>query len=983
MVGSPNAVTSGDLPAPLLGTATADAMLKNGWRLQATDPRLNSQVGRAEGRSIVTDGRAGFLLFGPYAIVPSGCWKASVTGSFIPGAGCVRIDVVSGTGRFVHAAIELTAPAERADLEFQIDRTAHDLEIRVWAHESATARIDTVALEGIADTGQHRLATDHDRRTFSITTGGRDDGIDESRVAQVRKAEAPTDSAADEAATTANRDRDGDERAAGAAPRRPATVRDPARLREADGLDERVLHPAAGDGKASHRPGERIGGAGPHDAREGVAPGRHGPVPEGGLTSRAGPTFSIVIATDGRAAALAELLGTLPFLEGPPFEVCLVRGPTEDGISSMLDGWRGRIKTACNPVRNLSLSRNIGIAMAAGEIVAFLDDDAIPEADWLMHLAEAFADPAVACAGGVNRDKSGVGLQYGYATANRMGQARWDRTRPADELCAPGAPEFPYTQGTNTAIRRADLEALGGFDEEYEFYLDETDLCCRLVDAGRLVRQLPRAFVHHRSLPSAIRTAEGVTHSLFSVLKNKLYFSLVNNRGHHTVAEALADYDAFVSIQERHLTRMAATSPDGPRWLERFAGDTDRACTTGLARGHSGLRLLMSPGLIDEHRRPFLPLVRRPAADHVACQIHRQRVVATGTPITTTSPADHVRSQREILHRTWGEQVPRGSRIAIACDHADGHDHWSVEDAAAWRGMRSLLPALGVEVGYACDRWSYGPERLARAVPRGPILVLGGGPHDDAHGLLGRIRADFPDRTIIQAPRHIGACDPDSRIAIAALLGTRCQATLLLRDTQSLARARTQLLARSLLCPDATLALDLADVPRVGDVPVVALWRTDVATALPLPPLPRGSIITDWLEPATATSPGSLRSRALRAASGATSPANRAHAFVRRVAWRVLPLLWDSLAEERLLVNCRLLARGRVVITNRLHGHLLCLLLGIPHVICDTVPGDLITSSPTWPQLDPFTRVAATPAEAVAIAVGLAGTAAPARSRAA
>jgi hypothetical protein len=36
------------------------------------------------------------------------------------------------------------------------------------------------------------------------------------------------------------------------------------------------------------------------------------------------PTFSVVIATDGRAAALAELLEALPFLSGPPFEVCVV-----------------------------------------------------------------------------------------------------------------------------------------------------------------------------------------------------------------------------------------------------------------------------------------------------------------------------------------------------------------------------------------------------------------------------------------------------------------------------------------------------------------------------------------------------------------------------------------------------------------------------------------------------------------------------------
>lgn len=90
---------------------------------------------------------------------------------------------------------------------------------------------------------------------------------------------------------------------------------------------------------------------------------------------RVAPCVSIVICTDGRAAALANTLRCLRYLDGPGFEVCVVRGPTEDGTAEVLAAWEGRIKVAQNPEHNLSVSRNVGIAMAAGEIVAFVDDD--------------------------------------------------------------------------------------------------------------------------------------------------------------------------------------------------------------------------------------------------------------------------------------------------------------------------------------------------------------------------------------------------------------------------------------------------------------------------------------------------------------------------------------------------------------------------------------------------------------------------------
>jgi pyruvyl transferase EpsO len=206
---------------------------------------------------------------------------------------------------------------------------------------------------------------------------------------------------------------------------------------------------------------------------------------------------------------------------------------------------------------------------------------------------------------------------------------------------------------------------------------------------------------------------------------------------------------------------------------------------------------------------------------------------------------------------------------------------------------------------------------------------------------------------------------------MAATLARCRDVTLLLRDSQSLAFARTHFSVRSLACPDAALALDLADVPRTADVPIVALWRRDIEFDRPLPPLPDGSIEVDWQDQTDDRPPRSWAHDAFRTAVGG-SPTNAAPCPpLRRMAWRFAPALWDAVARERTLRGCRLLARGRAVITNRLHAHLICTLLRIPHVFCDTVNGKLSAYQGTWHTEDPLTRFASTPQEAVELARSL------------
>lgn len=332
---------------------------------------------------------------------------------------------------------------------------------------------------------------------------------------------------------------------------------------------------------------------------------------------------------------------------------------------------------------------------------------------------------------------------------------------------------------------------------------------------------------------------------------------------------------------------------------------------------------------------------------------------------------------RALLRDTLGSLLPRGTRCALALYP----DHWNAGDQAIWWGARTLLHELGVEVAHACDVTSYDPRVLRQMVPEGPILITGGGNLGDAygpeHGLRMRVLEDHPDRDVIQLPQSIWFRDAANTEATADRVRRHGRCTLLLRDAASLEFARRHFAAPSILCPDAALALDLSSAGSNPDVPVVAVWRRDREADEPLEGLPADWLACDWLLPGGVLPEDQARrmSTAGLAFHRWVGPPRLGERcpLRRRIAWRHLPWLFDQLAEDRCLRGCRMLTRGRVTITNRLHAHILCLLLGQPHVVCNVANGKIFSYRDTWaPQgwgaAAPPVRFATSPAEAVALA---------------
>ncbi|OKJ97035.1 family 2 glycosyl transferase [Streptomyces sp. CB03234] len=221
-----------------------------------------------------------------------------------------------------------------------------------------------------------------------------------------------------------------------------------------------------------------------------------------------GRHFSVVICayTEDRWEDVLAAVESVRHQSRPALETLLVVDHNEAllerlGKEYQDAGEEVRVLANAGP-RGLSAGRNTGIAAARGDIVAFLDDDAVAERDWLRWFDEAYDDPRVVAVGGRTVPVWASGRRPVWFPE----EFDWVVGCTYRGL-PPGQVRVRNVLGGNASFRRGAFDAAGGFatgigrdGDKRPLGCEETELCIRLgnalPDAVLLIDD--RAVIHHK-----------------------------------------------------------------------------------------------------------------------------------------------------------------------------------------------------------------------------------------------------------------------------------------------------------------------------------------------------------------------------------------------------------------------------------------------------------------------------------------------------
>ncbi|WP_136441978.1 glycosyltransferase family 2 protein [Pacificoceanicola onchidii] len=319
-------------------------------------------------------------------------------------------------------------------------------------------------------------------------------------------------------------------------------------------------------------------------------------------------SVSVIVVSRKRPQALTRCLLGLSQLDYPLFEVVVVACP--DGIKAASETPQAdQIKFVPFDEANISTARNAGIAQAAGEIVAFIDDDAVPEPLWLQHLIAPFDQDDVAAAGGYVIGRNGISFQWKARTIDETGECHdHDLDSDAPVVLTPEPGTAIKTEGTNMAVRRDVLARIGGFDPGFRFYLDETDLNVRLAQRGFKTALVPLAQVHHGFAESARRANDRTPRDLTEIGASKMVFL----RKHAPEKTWKSAWSGFVKAQRQRLVRLMQRGPLGADDVARLIRGLKRGAKAAKDRPIAEL-----PPLEDTATVPFHQFSGRPDAPRV------------------------------------------------------------------------------------------------------------------------------------------------------------------------------------------------------------------------------------------------------------------------------------------------------------------------------------------------------------------------------
>ena len=194
---------------------------------------------------------------------------------------------------------------------------------------------------------------------------------------------------------------------------------------------------------------------------------------------------SLVIPCLDAAASLERVLDGVWRQTRRPDEVLVVDDGSTDDTARIAHRGGARLITHARNM-GLAAARNSALNAAGGEVVVFVDADAVPHAELLDRLVQGYDDPGLGGVGGQIMELGQGGV------ADRWRAAFWRQTQGTAPL-----PDAPFLVGGCCSLRRAAALDAGGFCDTFSTNGEDVDLSLRLRGAGLRLAYDPRAVVFH------------------------------------------------------------------------------------------------------------------------------------------------------------------------------------------------------------------------------------------------------------------------------------------------------------------------------------------------------------------------------------------------------------------------------------------------------------------------------------------------------
>lgn len=238
------------------------------------------------------------------------------------------------------------------------------------------------------------------------------------------------------------------------------------------------------------------------------------------------PLVSVIVVNWNRRELLRACLSALRRQSFQDFETIVVDNGSSDGSAGVLEEpeFVGISLIGNNENRGFCAANNQGIAAARGEFIALLNNDAEPHAGWLAALLEAIAlAPDVGMAASkilVYEDRRRIDKAGHLIYPD--GQNRGRGSGAIDVGQYEKVEETAWPDGCAALYRRAMLDQIGGFDEDFFAYADDAELGLRGRLAGWRCIYSPRAIVYHRLGSTLGRHSE---RRIFLIERNRIWLA--------------------------------------------------------------------------------------------------------------------------------------------------------------------------------------------------------------------------------------------------------------------------------------------------------------------------------------------------------------------------------------------------------------------------------------------------------------------------